>query len=940
MPLPAGFERSKQLCLLQYRTKRADLGTVTTYLPKPEALELAWEVAALYKKRFGDAKSGVQPPYRALEAVLRAVVGDWARFQVQGDRVELIAGREISAEDRRDVFTFWAEAVLPGDHGHDAARRLADLLAEAEPRQDEPLPKPDNGRRSARWWPGELARWRLAQHLSAITWNLGGPKPVTFTLCSDGNLAALGHEVPGPVYNGRTRYILPRIMVGTAATGHSPHPALTITGHTTLLANSWYGVSTVLLANPGQPLAVAAHTDGMPWNRRLNVPAVEVSRRLAALPRLSKRLYPYPPQLDDAAIATTNKPDRIWAVAPVSAKTPGLGRGNGMELFRRIEAELEKECEDYRDRSPVYLEVPGLALPPGAADSRVDGPIHPERLPASLDAAAIDHLLVTVLWSTDEVRSRLQREIADQWRLGERFVAPDTRVCEVLAGRVSVLFLRDKAAALANRPATIEQRHTLLDIMLAPYRQPQRTVAALCETDWDPDRRHENIEAQQKAEAEDGKHPSKQALARLQVSTQYVNHAPPPVPTLTVKGTAQSEKFIKLRTERRDASLKCSTELAVRDLLRGLGLVDHRIGTAFGKVPIEPWWHVGIHVRRHTTRRTQGQRPTNTPPQLTVTLAAMRPTGGKDDPWFIWAYSPQAGRWLPHNPARLTVHAGDLGIDVTGHQSVGEESSYAATAAVEVEAALQLAATQLPAAGPMVLYVDGDTTEYIWAGLADEQIGHAPPQDLPRAASWLPGHGLPRAQRPIAVVRVIKDLNRIGRPTRTIKTTKEGEVIPGKTTNSLYQQACDDGTGFLPEFLLCTVPRTWRSGKPGRFADTYTRYAAEAEGKQGKNAYAHTGVRFTVIPTADDVDTKLIGMSAAILTNQAIGWDERQTEPTPLRVAHKIDTDHPYYRRTNEDEYIEPDKLAGPETDKSDPPAPVHSQGSSPAQETSACTAA
>ncbi|WP_405385144.1 RNaseH domain-containing protein [Streptomyces milbemycinicus] len=57
---------------------------------------------------------------------------------------------------------------------------------------------------------------------------------------------------------------------------------------------------------------------------------------------------------------------------------------------------------------------------------------------------------------------------------------------------------------------------------------------------------------------------------------------------------------------------------------------------------------------------------------------------------------------------------------------------------------------------PAVIYVNGDTTEYIWAGLREENFGQQPPADLPRPASWLPGHGLPRSQRPLAIVRTIK----------------------------------------------------------------------------------------------------------------------------------------------------------------------------------------
>ena len=127
---------------------------------------------------------------------------------------------------------------------------------------------------------------------------------------------------------------------------------------------------------------------------------------------------------------------------------------------------------------------------------------------------------------------------------------------------------------------------------------------------------------------------------------------------------------------------------------------------------------------------------------------------------------------------------------------------------------------------------------------------------------------------------------------------KSGEWKQTDVTSALFQLASDDGTGYLPDFLLISVPRVFLGGGAGRFANKETRYEPAAESKQGNNAYALTAVRCTVIATREDADTDLIGKAAAIMTNQAIAWDGRQTEPTPLRLARQIDTDHPYYRRT------------------------------------------
>ncbi|WP_282697749.1 RNaseH domain-containing protein [Streptomyces sp. CC208A] len=916
---PPGGETRKRAGLLQYRTDPKVLGTVLAYRPGNEARDLWYELCHAYRERFGDKKKDVQPPYRSLEAILRAVLGDWAHWDVTDAGAQLITGSEISDEDRLDVFDYWGEAILPEGKGRDTVRRLADLIAQTSPIAYPDLPRPIAGRRTMSWWPGELTRWRLAQDLARIDWKLGTEKPIRFTLCTDGSLAAIGHELPSvPDRQRRIRHLLPRIRVGTAATGHSARHAVTVTAVTTLLANRWYEVSTVLLTNPDQPLAVAARTDGPPWNRRLNVPAVAASRRLAALPRLSKRLPPFPESLDDSAIAADTPLGTVRAVAPKSITTPGLGRGSGMELFRLIEEHIDTHLERYKDRTPLYIEVPDLSVPTAKTGVRVSGPILPQDVPASMDAAQIDTLLVVVLWHTDEVRSRLQSEIARQWELGENFVAPDNHVVpNVVQNRIHLLFLQDKDGALAHGPASTEHRRRQLDELLAPHRTEGMTITTLCETNWDPEHKYATTEEKEKAEAEDGKWLSKAALARLDGSSQYIKQAPPPVPLYKKNGEPCSPKYIERETKARDGAIASSTENALRDMFRGLGLADHRLGAAFGALPLHPWWHIGIHVRRHAQRRQYGQRNAK-PAPLTITLTAIRPVGGPTDPWTIWAYSPATSRWQHYRTTRLAVHATELGLDVSTFPTVGDESHQASAAAQITEAALMAARTQLPFPGPSVIYVNGDTTEYIWAGLRDENIGQPPPLDLPRPASWLPGYGLPRAQRPLAVVRTITDLDRIGRPTGAYVYDKNGRWRRTQTTNSPFQLASDDGATYLPDFLLVTVPRTYAAGPSGRFAADHSRFDNQAIKRQGKNAYAHTAVRLTVLPLDEDADTDLIGKIGTVMINQGISWDGRQTEATPLRLARQIDTDHPHYRRSTNDEQLGADQAATMNADETE----------------------
>lgn len=239
MSRPLDSVARKQARLLQFRTAPADLGEVIAYRPDAPVMDLAMELSREYKRNVGTGLD-VQPPYRALECVLRAAASTWARWQWNDGCYELLCAAPISAEDRRDVFRYWAEAVVPGPDGRRIGEQLAELLARAEPRSAVLPPPPSAGKRSRSWWPGELARWRLAEELAALEWPRNNGAPVRFALCTDGRLAAIGHELPAePDRKGTVRHLLPRITIGTAASGHSRRHALTVNATTTLLATSW-----------------------------------------------------------------------------------------------------------------------------------------------------------------------------------------------------------------------------------------------------------------------------------------------------------------------------------------------------------------------------------------------------------------------------------------------------------------------------------------------------------------------------------------------------------------------------------------------------------------------------------------------------------------------------------------------------------------------------
>lgn len=202
-----------------------------------------------------------------------------------------------------------------------------------------------------------------------------------------------------------------------------------------------------------------------------------------------------------------------------------------------------------------------------------------------------------------------------------------------------------------------------------------------------------------------------------------------------------------------------------------------------------------------------------------------------------------------------------------------------------------------------MLYVDGDAAEYIWAGLTDEALGQDPPPGMPRPASWLPGHSLPRAQRPLATVRVIGDLERIGPPHRGPHAHQRRHLARHRHHQQPLPTRHRRQHPHLPRPPARQRPQHLGPGPSGRFGKDETRFESSS---QNKNGYAHTATRFTVITQSPDADCDLIG-AAAVLTNQGITSDVRQSTPTPLHLARRMDSTHPYYRRTAESTEDAPD---------------------------------
>ncbi|GAA4947395.1 hypothetical protein GCM10023205_04140 [Yinghuangia aomiensis] len=890
---------------LAYRIAPDDCGTVNEQVLAPAAIDLWDDLALGYKQRCGDTRD-VQPPIKAFNTVLRSLHGDWARLVIQDDRLRLLGRTPFDEDDLRDVFLYWAEAVLPGSRGTDLGTRLGDMTAAAAPRtRAVPMPR-RNGEVTGDWWAGEIAAWHLAEQLAAQPWDLDG-HTITWRMDTDGHLVAWDHTIPSPKQpNSDRRHQMPRLTITSASYGYLPEPVLIARAAATRLAHRWYGVRTVLLHEPGHPLLLTARTDGPAHNPRLNVAAVAVARRLAGRPDIPRQatLPSVPDNLDAIPLATPGDqaPGLIRAVAPKSESHP-LGRGMGMEFGRQLHERIALANEPLSQRMPIAIPVTGVALPDVVGDRKHAGPINAADLATTLDAAGIGVLRLVALWSTPETRLRMQTGAIEQLGLPPDFVATDGAAHLACGGRVELVFAADRHHVLEHGTATAEQRRQR--IADDPWWKARRgtAIAVLAETDYDASRQYSNAGERAQAEDQDGKHLSRRAFAALGATTQYLRFmtatkpAPPPPknPRSGKPKTAASHQVSKREQEAWESQRAHAVTSAYRDLLRGQGLVDARLSHAFGKRKPADQWHVGIWIRRHATRRRPGQPRPAGPGEATVILTAMRPHRA-DGPWQTWTWTPAQHRWLPHGEATAKLHAANLGVPADD----------AAIAAL-VREALTAIGHQLPDRSPAVVYVNGDATERIWPGLKDANLGLPTPSGTP-PERWLPGAGNPATQRPRAVIRVLPPSDRLARPIGTHRWTWDAETnqwteTRRKTVRTLFQLHTEQKGHAVAvgTFVLANIPRNFSESttRPGR---DHTRWATEEAGRLRKTAYAHTSVHFTVIPLDPNTDILTLGRDAAVLTNQGAAWDYRQTLPAPLHMGRKVDEDHPHHRRSHTDE--------------------------------------
>jgi hypothetical protein len=306
------------------------------------------------------------------------------------------------------------------------------------------------------------------------------------------------------------------------------------------------------------------------------------------------------------------------------------------------------------------------------------------------------------------------------------------------------------------------------------------------------------------------------------------------------------------------------------------------MGHALGKKDCQQIWHVGLHIRRQNPPKSAPSR-WKVKARLTITLVAMRPTGGVDDPWEVLAYGPSfpqspsttaAGpAWHPYADGTAAFHAAPLAEGGLTEDDRAPIAEYVRNALAQLHL-------------PYIVYLNAMPSRRVWRGLQNERLDVEPPPD--ERAVWLPGLDLPISQRPLAVVRINHNRDEIGKPVGV----RQGETWRA-TTKSLFRKESD---GPYTSWLLSTIPRGYAESLRGRPGENATRWDVEPQLRRNV-MYSHTATEIFPIGIAYQ-DRERYAKIAAKLIEQAPSHDYRVIHPAPLHLARLSDEDHPQYRRT------------------------------------------
>lgn len=758
-----------------------------------------------------------------------------------------------------------------------------------------------------------------------IGWQASSTKhEVTYLPVSNGDLVAWDAPI-GRAFNQRpdqvkasarseAEYAMSRISLGMKTFPNIKDPVLLLDAHMMRVYSNIVYAKTALVRPPGEGLPLLRIAlDGRGGARSVNRFALEILARLnmddTVLREIETRAA-----LERESVATAraneHKPRFITpapgTVRPIMPKNYGfsVGTGAGMHHLRL----LAEHVDTVFGPTAQWLTMPQARmqfsrrptdnLPTKERKRREEvgeslntiGFTDPADIRKAVDAAEYKSLRLVCLWYRHEARTRMIHGLNTAFPSSEPLIDPKEGKEVTLAQGVSVVF-HNAEPFLAHGPN--EGRREMMTTFLDDLTQdPSVLVAAWCETEVPRLEKGTGEKAdtfRQRRDSIDAKHQTKRILSELGVTTQYL------------KGFEEGKFGKPAGVIKPKKKGDYPAYMAILDIYRSLGILDHRIEEALTPGKSEPelprLTFCGIHVRKQTRNKdVKGE------PRRIVLATALVPSAEPGEVWTMLGWTSINKEWLPYREAQQIFHASDY----PPHRSSGESDKQRWTeAARDVEEALKDLAEELDG-DRYVLMVDGHACRRMWPGLQNQNQGSKPdPKD---GRVWLPGHGAgtPVHKRPAGIVRLNIKSDEVPQPTSVTRFNKDGEEVEERWMSTKLHQVETDFAD--PFWVLFNVPRNYDGSGGGRLGSTRTRWQAdpgkggEQEESREKNElkapwYTMTATEIYPVAVDEDISSAALAHATARLCHQTISWCDRSRYPAPLHAAKQMDLDHPQYRR-------------------------------------------
>lgn len=849
--------RPLRLYTLDYVVPPEEMGDVHTY-PLTPAFAALWQELA----RQWDRKQGFKTPHGSLGVALSTVTGRMVILTVRDDefagaplsrRSLIVSDGPLDPALTRICFDTWQTRHFGPLGTGDRLSQFIDFGNVAVRHLHTVLERDDAGYITGPWWWKKAIGWSIVQRLKPhrLIDKTRPRNKIEFTVSTGGTLVAWDYPWIRVTNKGKANQRIGYAMAYVSVRGDtrraSKDPIVRIDCHVTRVARVWNNVKTVhvkhqqfptLLHVPVRHLPARAHdgkeittADGsLTWQTTFRGHTADIVQACGLEP------ISLPEEADGD----------ITHVRPVFRNKGKhmIGKGPGAYFTLRVATHIRRIL----GRHPAIYEATRYNIP---GNSITAGPIPVAKLPAALASSGWKSLRLVILFEEDSTPRRILRVLRTDYGIA---IPPDLDRDDAVYDGAALELSPGIAIVMCKAPdvtmhGTHDRTAIIRQIPCLKPAGPHDLVAAICETKW----------AGTKI-ANDGKHPTRKALAEHRIVTQFLAAKEP--------------------LEEAD-SVDHPASAAIRDILKSCGIVDNRLAYAVGATPevpkeapiTEPVTLVGIHIRRHVYKKIRGR--SHRPPKLVVVLTAVHLDPDPQSTPRIEMYA--NGQWLRYAEGVAAFHANPIGAEHWGRDATG-----ALAVRNHIEGAMD--SLILPeGCNRVVIVLDKEEAQSIYAGAGDNPAVEGP----------LPGYRLAQEGVDVAVVRIALGPH----APRPATAFREGDNLEEMKPSYHKRILFVNNDGEEPTWLLTQDSHQHQGAKsPQRIGTQMSRedFGEIAASRMSKDMHATSRVEI-VVPSAGNAEPGHLAVLIARLCDQAIAWDSRTARPSPLHLGHTVDRDHPDY---------------------------------------------